>query len=174
MKINRILYILLAAILFTNCVKDDDDEAVEYVKIGDAIPVFSVSGNYKDYDSTEAKGKVTLITLFNPECKDCKRELTSLQYLWENLKSDADFEMVNVARGITLDALSKAENGSAWLSMPCYPDPDKFIYNLFATRTIPRIYLADKNGIVRQMWVENTHMTQVQLLETIKSYIEMP
>ena len=48
-------------------------------------------------------------------------------------------------------------------------------YSLFATVTIPRIYLSDKEGIIRAMWVEEIGLDREQLLEEIKSYLaEMP
>lgn len=155
--------------------KDKGEATEEYVQVGDPVPAFTVNG----YDSAETVGKITLITFFDPECKDCQRELPLLQNAYNLLKYNNEFKMINIARGRTLENLAEVDEGATWLSMPCYPDPDRKIYNLFATSTIPRIYLVDQEGVVREKWVENTHMAedeqgQEAFLSIIESYLEMP
>lgn len=159
-----------AAISLTGCVRDDRVKTEEYVGIGDPVPVFSVM----NYDSAQTIGKITLLTFFDPTCSDCQRELPLLEYVWGNLKNTPDFEMINIARGRTLENLAATEGGDRWLLMPSYPDPERIIYNLFATSTIPRIYLIDRQGVVCEKWVENTHLSAEQLLSVVKSYVEKP
>ena len=174
MKISRFRYLLLVVVLFAGCIKSDDGPVEEYVGVGDMLPVFTVGDPPGEYRSFDAMGKVTLITFFDPYCSDCKRELPVLQGVWENLGGEDVFEMVNIVRGMTLEGLSVAENSEAWLSMPCYPDPERRIYNLFATVTVPRIYLVDRTGVVREMWVEKIDLSPTDFLARIRSYVEMP
>ena len=175
MKTINIIYFILFLALLSGCVKDNGEAAEEYVQVGDSVPVFTVN----DYDSAETIGKITLITFFDPECRDCRRELPLLQNAYNLLKYNNEFQMINIARGRTLENLAEANEGATWLSMPCYPDLDREIYNLFATSTIPRIYLVDRDGIVREKWVENTHMAENEqgleaFIAIIESYLETP
>ena len=170
MKINPITSFIFAAASLAGCIREGRIETGEHVGIGDPVPAFSVT----NYQSTHSVGKITLLTFFDPTCSDCRRELPLLEHVWENLKDTPDFEMVNIARGRTLENLAATADGGRWLSMPCYPDPDRSIYNLFADSTIPRIYLIDRHGIVREKWVENTHMNAGQWLSGVRSYVENP
>ncbi len=170
MKIKEVIFASLAAACLTGCVRDDRVEVEEHVRVGGPVPAFNII----NYNSAQTVGKITLLTFFDPACPDCRRELPLLEYVCENMKDTPDFEMVNIARDRTLENLAATEGGGRWLSMPCYPDPDRSIYNLFATSTIPRIYLIDRQGIVREMWVENTHLNAEQLLSVVRSYIEKP
>lgn len=168
----KIVYIVLFLIFIASCVGDDEPrmDPQEYVEIGDSVPDFIVS----DYHSETTIGKITLITFFDPLCGDCRRERPVLQYVWDNFGEDPDFEMVNIARGYTLENLASTDGGEDWMTMPYYPDPDRKIYNLFATSTIPRIYLIDREGIVRRMWVTKIGMSKGEFLKTIKSLVETP
>jgi thiol-disulfide isomerase/thioredoxin len=168
------MILLLWAMGFAGCVKDDETPTEEYVGIGDPLPAFAVSGNLTNYHSEQSIGKITLITFFDPECSDCRRERPLLQRVWKEMQAEEVFEMVNIARGRTLENLAEAEGGESWLAMPCYPDPDRSIYNLFATSTIPRIYLVDREGKVREKWVEKTGKTEDEFLAVVKSHAENP
>jgi thiol-disulfide isomerase/thioredoxin len=166
---NKIIYFLLIPIFFSGCMKDEV-KIKELVKVGDSVPDFSVM----NYHSAQTAGKITLITFFDPECGDCRRERPLLQYVWDDMQEKDDFEMVNISRGWMLENVAAAADGALWLNMPCYPDPDRKIYNLFATSTVPRIYLVDRQGIVCKMWVEKTNLTEEDFLNTIKLYLENP
>ena len=174
MKINKILYVLLSVALFAGCVKSDDNLNEERVSVGEALPVFTVKGpDGATYSPSNSVGKVTLICFFNTTCPDCHRELPKIQYVWEQLESEGQFALACIGRDRTL-----AEIAEYWttgrFTMPYYEDPARSVYELFATLKIPRLYLADKDGIVREIWIEEVSLTQEQLLAKIKSYTGTP
>ncbi|MCD8186093.1 MAG: TlpA family protein disulfide reductase, partial [Rikenellaceae bacterium] len=143
------------------------------IQTGDYLPAFTLSG--KDgYTFSPEVGTAYLITFFNPTCQDCRRELPKLETVWENLRGQEGFEMVNIVRDMTLDQLSEAAEGSRWLAMPVYPDPDREVYRLFATQTIPRIYLTDRSGTILRMWVNEVPETAEDFLALIQASIEKP
>jgi len=187
MKIHSIILLGLSAILFTACIhdkdkNDDPDPATSLIKTGDRIPAFTVAGKMGSedlvFDASALDTRLTLISFFNPGCGDCKREHPKLQYVWDQLKDTEGFRMVNIVRAMTLEGLEK--EGADWMKMPCYEDPDKRVYDRFATAYIPRIYLVDQSGIVRQMWVEylrdedKRELSKEQFLQIVKGWLEKP
>lgn len=173
MKINKLLYILLAVSLFTNCVKDDDDETVEYVKVGDTVPVFTVSGEDSIYSSTNTSGKITLICFFTTWCPNCHNELPKIEYVWEELQGESDFGLVTIGREETLATIAGFWTESGF-TMPYYEDPNRSVYAQFASATIPRFYIIGRDKTIREIIVGDTTLTQAQWLTKIKSYLETP
>jgi Uncharacterized protein SCO1/SenC/PrrC, involved in biogenesis of respiratory and photosynthetic systems len=173
---NRLKYIgcILIALLVVSCVRSDDEPAEEYIQVGDDLPEFTVNGpSGTQYDSAGATGRITLICFFNTTCPDCHRELPKLQYVWERLEDNGLFSMVCIGRDRTLSEIAAYWNAESF-TMPYYEDPLRAAYTLFATRTIPRIYLVDEDGIVRKMWVEEIGLSREQLLDAVKSYTGTP
>lgn len=171
----RIWLALVALPLFFGCVKDDKkDQGESLVTVGQTIPEFTVTGNQKTFDSSSLDARITLLTFFHSGCPDCERILPHLLYVYERYEADTRFEMVNIGREQTLGSIP-----SAWLTMPCYPDPDRGIYNQFATATIPRVYIVDANGEVLQMWVEELRdaqgkeLSESEFAAIIEAYLRM-
>lgn len=174
MKAVHVLCFSAILLLFAGCTKSNDLPNEEWVRVGDPLPVFSADGpDGTVYRSADAAGRVTVICLFNTTCPDCHREMPKLEYVWEQLGGREDFEIACVGRQRTLSEITTFWDERNF-TMPYYEDPQKTVYNLFATMTIPRIYLADRQGVVREMWVKNTHLTQEQLLSVVKGYLETP
>lgn len=58
--------------------------------------------------------------------------------------------------------------------MPYYSDPQRSAYAAFASMTVPRVYLADRNRVIRYMWVNELGMDGGALTEIVKGLIENP
>ncbi|MDL2230502.1 TlpA family protein disulfide reductase [Alistipes sp. OttesenSCG-928-L06] len=174
MRAFKYIAFLAAGLLAVSCISSDDEPNEEYVAVGDKLPVFQAKGpNEAVYNSADASGKVTLICLFNTTCPDCHRELPKVQYVWDQLAAHESFEVVCVGRERTLAEIATFWSGQGF-TMPYYEDPQRAVYKLFATSVIPRLYLADRAGVVREMWVEETNLTPDQLLSVVKGYVETP
>lgn len=156
--LNRLL-LCLTAMLAVACstVVDNDGEAKEYVAVGDKVPLFTVETVLADGTtgmfSTERLTGETVIVLFNTSCKDCQRELPRLNSYYLQHRSEPGFQMV---------AISRAEDGESvaayWseqqLSIPYSAQPDRRIYELFASSVIPRVYFCGADGTITRMFVE--------------------
>lgn len=140
----NILYVLLLA-LFSSCIHDGDDEWVERVAVGDRLPAFAVTlSDGTRYDSAEP-GE-TVIVFFNTGCTDCQRELPRLDAQYKAGEFDGRrIVCISRAEGEGSVAAYWQANG---LTLPYSAQPDRRIFDLFASAGIPRIYETDAAGIV--------------------------
>ena len=144
----RIPKILAAVVLAlsASCVTTKD---TDLVKAGDTVPEFSLSSDvFGNISSADIKGKVTYLCFFATWCPPCQLELAAIQdTLVPMFQDDEDFRLVVVGREHT-DADLTEYNKTKNFTFALYPDPERKVYSLFATETIPRAYLIDRDGVV--------------------------
>ncbi|MFT3739882.1 MAG: redoxin domain-containing protein [Breznakibacter sp.] len=122
-------------------------DSTTLVKAGDKVPKFTISNDHKTIDSHQSGNKITWINFFATWCGPCREELPELQKVWDEFKSNPNFELLVVGRQHTqheVDAFANTQN----YTMPFYPDPERLVYSLFATSYIPRNVIIDEKGIV--------------------------
>ena len=129
-----------------SCIVSKDPDKV---KAGDTIPEFSLSSEvYGDLSSSDLEGKVTCRCFLATWCPPCQRELAAVQdTLLPMFQNEEDFRLVVVGREHT-DADLTEYNKTKNFTFALYPDPEREVYSLFATETIPRAYLIDRDGVV--------------------------
>ncbi len=141
--------ILIALAVFTavlSC-KVQDEGAI--VKIGDNVPAFELnSETYGTVSAADLKGKVTLICFFATWCPPCQLELAAIQNeLLPKFGNNPDFRLIVAGRDHTDEELAEY-NETKGLTFALYPDPHKEAYSLFASKSIPRSYVINKEGKV--------------------------
>lgn len=153
----HILY-LLAVILFCttalSCASEEDtaaDHATE-LSIGDRLPDFTVLTNHGTTVSNQSlTGQVSLIVFFHTGCKDCQMELPVIQQFYDN---HPETPLICISR-----AESEASIAKFWkahqLTLPYSAQENRDVFERFAYHTIPRIYVADKEGIIRSIFTDN-------------------
>ncbi len=121
----------------------------DIIKVGDTMPAFTiVSDNGAEFKSASLQGKVILINLFATWCPPCQKELAAVkETLWPKYKNNANFTMLVIGREHN-DAELSTYNEKKGFEFPLYPDKDRAIYDLFASKFIPRTYLIGKDGKV--------------------------
>lgn len=170
MKILRTFILLLAGCLpLSSCLTDEEEaEGDDIVKAGDLLPAFSVrSDSGEEISPGILSGRPAVIVFFSTTCSDCRRELPVVQRVYEETKTTAAFICIGREEAAEDVAAFWQDNG---LTLPYSPQPDRSVYNLFARRTIPRAYVADATGRVRQVFVEEIPGTA--LLEAIRAAAE--
>ena len=155
----KLLLFLMTALSVASCssVVDDEDDAKEYVKVGDHVPLFSVEtvladGSTALFSTAQLTGE-TVIVLFHTSCGDCQRELPRLNAYYLQHRSEPGFQMVAISREEGAESIA-AFWQSQHLSIPYSAQPDRRIYNLFASSIIPRVYFCSAEGIVNKVYIE--------------------
>lgn len=145
----KIIFGLLMALVCTTqgCIADEEPHGVT-LGVGDTLPEFSVTmSNGEAVTTPSLLGKVSVIVFFNTNCSDCQKELPVVQQVWQYYQGNPNIVIVPIAREEGNDEILKywEENG---LSMPYSPQETRDVYSLFAPSIIPRIYIANSNGLI--------------------------
>ena len=141
LNINTLL-LMLAALCMTAC--GNDEETI--IKVGMAAPTFELKGlDDSKVTSESLKGKVYILNFFDTTCPDCRKEFPVLQQIYDNYGDKVPVLNVPRSQGVEDAEAYWKENG---LTMPIYSDGAQRLYFQFATRTIPRTYIINADGIV--------------------------
>ena len=157
MKKVEVMIMLLCLLTGACSMVNDDDEVEERVTVGDHVPVFTVDvvadGMPTTFSTSNLTGE-TVIVFFHTSCADCQRELPVLDDYYRQHRDDPGFQMVAISRaeGVETVAAFWAEHG---LQMPYSAQEDRYIYELFASAIIPRVYVVSPQGIVTRVLMES-------------------
>jgi len=117
--------------------------------LGSLVPAFKctlIGG--KTIDISNSRGNVVMINFFATWCPPCNLELPALQNnIWNRYKDEDEFILIVAGRDHNerLIADFAAEKG---YDMPFIADPNRDIFNLFASQYIPRNIIIDRDGKV--------------------------
>ncbi|MDE5554516.1 MAG: TlpA family protein disulfide reductase, partial [Muribaculaceae bacterium] len=115
---------------------------------GSKLPEFQVTtSDGTVFSSSDLSDNVAVIVFFNTDCIDCRKELPEMQKAYEQTYTS----IVWIAIGREQD---KDKAAHFWednkLTIPYAPQSDRKIYNLFASKGIPRVYIVDNQRIAAQ------------------------
>ena len=143
--------LLLITLFLTslNIFSQEDYMESSLVKLNQQVPEFSFTNkDGKSIKLSDYKGKVILINFFATWCGPCMKEMPFIQKdLWEKLKNNDKFIILSFGRDHSQEEVNKFIETKKF-TFPIFADKRKSIYNLFATKYIPRNYLIDSNGTV--------------------------
>lgn len=161
----RLLVAVLISSLFVSCI-NDDEIVVRECAIGDRLPDFSVTMS----DGTSVSGAslretVSLILFFHTSCPDCQQVLPIIQRIYDEYAS-ADIQFAFISReedATTIATYWESQN----FTMPYSAQANRNIYELFATSRIPRVYISDREGIIRYIFTDNPVPTYEELASAL-------
>ena len=152
------LYIIGVLLTFAACVSEDapDAELVadrgDVVRVGQALPAFNVQlSDGTPAGNLQCRGKQSVIVFFHTTCPDCRRELAELQQVYAERGDSVYF--LCISRQQPAEEIETYWQDNR-LTLPYSAQPDRAVYNLFATAYIPRVYVADTATVVRTVFVE--------------------
>ena len=160
----------ILSLLFAICSCIHDVPQGADLKVGDSIPSFSVAMNDGTVISQESvMGKPSVIVFFHTLCSDCQEELPLMQRLYDEYAS----------KGVVFALISRAQSSddieSYWkengLKMPYSAQKDRTVYEKFATESIPRVYINDRDGIIRYIYTDNPVPSYDDLKTSLESVI---
>lgn len=140
--------------------------------VGDTLPDFEVTdlegqshsgAGYRDNDSS------TVVVLFDATCGDCGRAMFVLSNICRDL-SDENVEFVGISRGNNRRDVAAMTDG-LHIPFPMCPVEDRSVYNLFCLWYVPRVYIVDRQGVVRVIYIESIPDRE-ELKKEIMSYIK--
>ena len=116
------------------------------VKIGDEVPEFVVEMfDGEKINIKDLKGKIVLINFWATWCPPCQEELKRVQKeIIERFKGK-DFVFLAISREESKEQVKRFREKNKY-TFPMGLDPERKIYSKFATSTIPRNFIVDKNG----------------------------
>lgn len=174
MKVAKVAFFILAllALAGTGCVKDEPDSWS--LGPGDDVPEFTATlQDGSSWSSASMRGRGAVLVFFNTGCSDCRRELPQVQTAYEEC----------AAKGMPVDFICIAREQAAadisgwWdshgLTMPCSPQPDRSLYNLFASAGIPRVYVVSPGGVITSAYGPDTAPDAATLLDAILLSLSM-
>jgi peroxiredoxin len=159
--------LILPVILFSMIMESEaQKDTTAITKLGDRAPLFTCTTiDGKTIDMSRMSGKVVMINFFATWCPGCNLELPELEKaIWKKYKHNPGFVLIVIGREHTEKELidfAAAKN----LSLPFAPDPKRDIYNLYASRYIPRNIVIDKDG---KIIYQNSGFTARELEEMEK------
>lgn len=116
------------------------------VQVGDQVPSFTVEmfdGSQVCIDSL--RGKVVWINFWATWCPPCRAELKQVQQRIIDRFKGEEFVFLPISRGETQETVAAFREAQGY-TFPMGLDPNKEIYSLFASMTIPRNFIIDQEG----------------------------
>jgi peroxiredoxin len=149
----RVLICLLV-FLPSACIEEEDIDLEEVVKVGDMLPNFTVTMNDgRVVTSDSLRNTASVVMFFHTTCPDCQQALPRVQRLYDKFSSEGvSFVLISREEEAASIAAFWKANG---LTLPYSPQSDRRVYELFAHRRVPCIYVSDRQGVVRYVFTDN-------------------
>ena len=158
-----------------SCIKDRMPRGTD-ISAGDPIPEFTVTmSDGSEISFSDLYGSVSCIVFFHTGCPDCQKALPSIQRLYNTYAIPPE----STDSGVKFLCISREEDGASvagyWeengFTLPYSAQEDRTIYNLFATFTVPRIYLSDREGIIRAIYTDNPVPEYEELEQDVRALL---
>ena len=166
-KIVYIVSAMLAAWCLSGCIKENVGADL---KVGDHLPDFTVTMNDGAVVSDDLlMGNVSCVMFFHTTCPDCQATLPVIQSIYDEYQQKGVIFAL-ISRGqaaVDIDAFWK-EKG---FDMPYSGQEDRNVYNKFAGTRIPRVYICDKDGIIRYIFTDDPIPVYDDLMSSLESLI---
>lgn len=161
--------ILIAAIAsLCGCIKEKQTAAD--LRVGDSIPDFRVEMNDGSIVTDEdLKGRTSVVMFFHTSCPDCQQALPRVQRIYDEYAPEKAL-FVLISREEGGEDIESFWTGNG-LEMPYSAQIDRKVYEKFAKTRIPRIYMNDKDGIIRHIFTDDPVPSYDELKSSLESLI---
>lgn len=155
---------LIALCLLMGCVESPDTT----VNIGNIIPSFHVVDNYKIVVNTAERGPIYVVGFINPSCPDCRDAMPDIERLYR--KRNPSERWILIGRDVSSEELKDYWSANEY-SVP-FCGGDREIYKMFCESGIPRIYIADENGIIKIAFDDRDISALKKINSSISNYLK--
>ena len=126
----------------------DDLEATTLVKAGMPAPDFTVTMfDGRQVTLSSLRGSVVLVNFWATWCPPCREELARVQSDLIDRFRGQEFIFLPISRGETREAVAAFREQMSYI-FAMGLDPERAIYDLYASNYIPRNFLIDREGTV--------------------------
>ena len=157
--IKTLWFFFLSVIFIMNANAQDNvdslkivEEETTIVKVGNVAPDFTVEMlDGSSLKLSDMKGKVVLVNFWATWCGTCMEEFKEIpEKIVKRFEDKEDFIFVPISRGENRATVQKKMNQlrRVGIVFPVGLDPDKKIYESYASLFIPRNFLIDREGKV--------------------------
>ncbi|MDE6238077.1 MAG: TlpA family protein disulfide reductase [Muribaculaceae bacterium] len=161
---------ILLIVLLQSCVTEDEPSGAA-IKSGDTCPYFDITLNDGTLVSTEdLRGHISIIAFFNTSCRDCQMELPELQKVYDYIRvNNPEVKLICISREETAYSIERYWKENS-LTLPYSAQPDRTIYNKFASTGIPRVYLVSSQLVITDVWTDNPMATANGIINALTNY----
>ncbi len=146
----------------------DDTAATTLVKVGDVAPDFTVTMfDGSTVSLKELRGKVVLLNFWATWCPPCRKELTHVQSDIIDRFAGRDFAFLPISRAEKREDVAAFREKMGY-TFPMGLDPERAIYDLYASNYIPRNFLIDADGKVLAATVGFEEAEFAELIQQIE------
>lgn len=170
--INRVLCLLILAFVFPSSCIEEEQLSDDIIVLGSCLPDFEVTMN----DGVVITGEIlrsvpSVVMFFHTSCPDCRQTLPRVQHLYdEYAHHGVRFALISREEDETSVSTYWNENG---LTMPYSAQTDRRIYELFAYRRVPRVYVSDSVGMVQYIFTDAPIPTYDELNEAVEDVLHL-
>ncbi len=150
----------------------DETAATTLVGVGAAAPDFTVElFDGGELTLSSLRGKVVLLNFWATWCPPCREELARVQTELIDRFAGRDFLFLPVSRGEERSAVAAFRERTGY-AFPMALDPERRVYDLYATNFIPRNFLIGRDGRVVAATVGYDGEEFAELIATIEQTLE--
>lgn len=168
----KVVVAFFAFLPFASNAQESNSESQWKVEMGQKTPDFDFfwKDNKADKISNHS-GKVVMINFFATWCPPCRQELPRVQEeIWNVYKDHPEFELFVFGREENWDVLDPFIEKTGY-TFPILPDLERGIFNKFATQSIPRNVILNRNGEIIYQSIGFTDAEFNKMLEVIRKEV---
>lgn len=150
---------------------EDEVAATTLVKVGEMAPDFTVTMfDGSTVTLSELKGKVVWLNFWATWCPPCREELKRVQQDVIDRYADEPFVFLPISRGETHETVAAFREQQGY-TFAMGLDPERKIYDRFASNYIPRNFLIDKEGRIAMVTVGYEPEEFDLMVEAVQLYL---
>lgn len=132
--------------------------STDVARTGQPVPYFSLTLSDSSRVTPDSLlGAPALLIFFNTRCGACRQELPQLQKLYGRIP----LRMLAISREEADSSIRRFWQANG-LTFPYAAQAGREVYNRFAVRYIPRLYLIDAKGYTRRIFRSSTRNGQIR------------
>ena len=170
--INCVLCLLILALVLPCSCIEEEQPSDDVIMLGSRLPDFEVTmDNGEIINGETLRNAPSIVMFFHTSCPDCRQTLPQVQHLYdEYAHRGMQFVLISREEGATSVADYWTKNG---LTMPYSAQTDRRIYELFAYRRVPRVYVSDSVGVVQYIFTDAPIPTYDVLNKAVEDVLKL-